>query len=202
MALRRKHSWPRLIFFCVYLVVLISLGGFLLFTGDLPRQQVHPSANRDAIVVLTGGRGRLQVGLKMLAAGRGTRLLISGVKSGISATELWNIQAEAADLFSCCVDLGYQAHNTRGNAIETELWAKSHGYRSLYLVTAAYHMPRSLLLFEEAMPNIKFDTVPVLPNSVKLHQWWSYPGTLKLLIIEYSKYLFSLIRVRLVSPAV
>ena len=198
----QRLSGLRVLCFCVFVALFLWLGGFFHFVTELPRRQAQQPGINDAIVVLTGGRGRLQVGLRMLVAGSGSRLLISGVKSGISAAELRDIQAEAADMFSCCIDLGYQAHDTRGNAIETSLWARLHGYRSLHLVTASYHMPRSLLLLQEAMPDVKFYPVPVLPGSIKLDRWWSYPGTLKLLIMEYSKYLFSLIRVRLVGSAV
>jgi len=186
----------------VFVALFLWLGGFFHFVTELPRRQVQQPGINDAIVVLTGGRGRLQVGLRMLVAGRGTRLLISGVKSGISAAELRDIQAEAAAMFSCCIDLGYQAHDTRGNAIETSLWARLHGYRSLHLVTASYHMPRSLLLFRQAMSDVDFQPIPVMSVSVKLDQWWLFPGTLKLLIVEYSKFLVSLIRVRLTSPAI
>ena len=202
MASGQRLSGLPVLYICVFIALFLWLGGFLHFVTELPRRQAqHPGIN-DAIVVLTGGRGRLQVGLRMLAAGRGARLLISGVKLGISALELRDIQAEAAEVFSCCVDLGYQAHDTRGNAIETSLWARHHGYRSLHLVTASYHMPRSLLLFRQAMSDVDFQPIPVMPVSVKLDQWWLFPGTLKLLIVEYSKYLVSLIRVRLTSPAI
>ena len=202
MASGQRLSGLQVLYICVFIALFLWLGGFLHFVAELPRRQAQQPGINDAIVVLTGGRGRLQVGLRMLAAGRGARLLISGVKSGISAVELRDIQAEAAEMFSCCVDLGYQAHDTRGNAIETSLWARYHGYRSLHLVTASYHMPRSLLLFRQAMSDVDFQPIPVMPFSVKLDQWWLFPGTLKLLTVEYSKYLVSLIRVRLTSPAI
>ena len=202
MASGQRLSGLQVLCFCVFVALFLWLGGFLHFVTELPRRQAQQPGINDAIVVLTGGRGRLQVGLRMLVAGRGTRLLISGVKPGISAAELRDIQAEAAGMFSCCVDLGYQAHDTRGNAIETSLWARHHGYRSLHLVTASYHMPRSLLLFRQAMSDVDFQPIPVMPVSVKLDQWWLFPGTLKLLIVEYSKFLVSLIRVRLTSPAI
>ena len=202
MTLGQRLSGLQVLYFCVFVALFLWLGGFLHFVTELPRRQAQQPGINDAIVVLTGGRGRLQVGLRMLVAGRGTRLLISGVKPGISAAELRDIQAEAADMFSCCVDLGYQAHDTRGNAIETSLWARHHGYRSLHLVTASYHMPRSLLLFRQAMSDVDFQPIPVMSVSVKLDQWWLFPGTLKLLIVEYSKFLVSLIRVRLTSPAI
>lgn len=198
----QRLSGLRVLCFCVFVALFLWLGGFFHFVTELPRRQAQQPGINDAIVVLTGGRGRLQVGLRMLVAGRGSRLLISGVKSGISAAELRDIQAEAADMFSCCIDLGYQAHDTRGNAIETSLWARLHGYRSLHLVTASYHMPRSLLLFRQAMSDVDFQPIPVMSVSVKLDQWWLFPGTLKLLIVEYSKFLVSLIRVRLTSPAI
>ena len=198
----QKLSGLQVLYICVFIALFLWLGGFLQFVAELPRRQAQQPGINDAIVVLTGGRGRLQVGLRMLAAGRGARLLISGVKSGISAVELRDIQAEAAEMFSCCVDLGYQAHDTRGNAIETSLWARHHGYSSLHLVTASYHMPRSLLLFRQAMSNVDFQPIPVIPVSVKLDQWWLFSGTFKLLIVEYSKFLVSLIRVRLTSTAI
>ena len=202
MASGQRLSGLQVLYICVFVALFLWLGGFLHFVAELPRRQAQQPGINDAIVVLTGGRGRLQVGLRMLAAGRGARLLISGVKSGISAVELRDIRAEAAEMFSCCVDLGYQAHDTRGNAIEASLWARHHGYRSLHLVTASYHMPRSLLLFRQAMSDVDFQPIPVMPVSVKLDQWWLFPGTLKLLIVEYSKFLVSLIRVRLTSPAI
>ena len=128
--------------------------------------------------------------------------MVSGVETGVSAAELQaNQAATTGDLFSCCVDLGYQAHDTWGNAIEAALWIRRHGYRSLHLVTASYHMPRSLLLFQQAMPNVSLHANPVFSDRVKLADWWRFPGTMKLLAVEYSKYLVSLLRVRLTGPA-
>ncbi len=188
----------------VLALALLWLGGFLNFAAQLPRQDSQgPDVSlesSDAIVVLTGGTGRLRVGLRLLAARPGGRMLISGVKTGISATELQTRQTEAAGLFSCCIDLGYQAHDTRGNAIETTLWMDRHGFHSLHLVTASYHMPRSLLLFQQAMPDVALRPVPVFPKHVKLAQWWLFPGTMRLLAVEYSKYLLSLLQVRLIGP--
>ncbi|MDE0944194.1 MAG: YdcF family protein, partial [Alphaproteobacteria bacterium] len=182
-------------------LALLWLGGFLLFASQLPTRVVTHPVVSDAIVVLTGGRGRLQAGLKLLASGGGARLLISGVNAGISAKQLRTSTVEATRLFTCCVDLGYQAHDTRGNAVETAQWMQRRGYDSLHLVTASYHMPRSLLLFQAAMPTINVHANPVLPEHVKLTEWWLFPGTLRLLAMEYSKYLVSLIRVRLTEPS-
>lgn len=181
-------------------IILLWLGGFLSFAAQLPRQATAQPRVADAIVVLTGGTGRLQIGLQLLAAGRGKQLLISGVDPGTTAAELQAGQSIGADKFGCCVELGHRARDTRGNAVETALWMERHGYRSLHLVTASYHMPRSLLLFERAMPTVTLWPNPVFPKHVKLADWWYFPGTMKLLAIEYSKYLISLLSVRLIGP--
>ncbi len=203
MALNRSSRRPsagRVLSLLVVAIILLWLGGLLQFASQLPRQGPASPGVRDAIVVLTGGTGRLSVGLRLLADDKGGRLLISGVKTGISADELRARHAEAAGKFSCCIDLGYQAHDTPGNATEAALWTQKHGFRSLHLVTASYHMPRSMLLFQQAMPDVRLQPIPVFPEHVKLARWWFYPGTLKLLSVEYSKYLISLLRVRLIGP--
>src|SRR3546814_14678895 len=61
----------------------------------------------------------------------------------------------------CSSDLGYEADNTRGNAVETAAWMKDQDFTSLRLVTATYHMPRSLLEFRRPMPDIEIVPHPV-----------------------------------------
>jgi len=58
-------------------------------------------------------------------------------------------------MFDCCIDLGFTAADTVGNARETAEWARSLGYRSLILVTADYHMPRAMLELKAAMPEAR-----------------------------------------------
>ena len=73
--------------------------------------------------------------------------------------------------------LGHEAINTLGNAHETAQWIRSQGFRSLRLVTAWYHMPRSLLEFDRAMPEIDIVAHPVFPEQVKQERWWTWRGT-------------------------
>ena len=103
--------------------------------------------------------------------------------------------ASAAKL-DCCVDLGRRAVDTRGNAEEAKSWLKERGFQSLHLVTAHYHMPRSRLLFAAAMPEVRIQPYAIVPKSVIGTRWWRHPGTARLLALEYSKYLLSLIRIR------
>ena len=88
------------------------------------------------------------------------------------------------------------AVDTTANAIETAAWARQQGIASIRLVTAAYHMPRSLLEFRQAMPMATIVPHPVFPESVKQLDWWAWPGTAALVISEYNKFLLAWARHR------
>lgn len=62
-------------------------------------------------------------------------------------------------------------------------------YHSLRLVTAWYHMPRSLLEFRRAMPDIEIIPHPVFSEEAISQNSWGWRGTVPVLIGEYGKYL-------------
>ena len=148
----------------------------------------------DAIVVLTGGSERLGAGFDLLSHGKGHKLFISGVYRGVHIDQIMMGQALSPELLSCCVVLGHRAENTEGNAEETAEWMKSEGLKSMRLVTSNYHMRRSLIEFHRAMPNIKIIPHPVSAETVRLEEWWRWPGTAELIVTEYNKYLGALVR--------
>jgi uncharacterized SAM-binding protein YcdF (DUF218 family) len=86
------------------------------------------------------------------------------------------------------------AVDTIENALETKNWMRMREYTSLRLVTAAYHMPRSLLEFQDAMPDIEIEPHPVFPMHVKQDKWWAWPGTMALTVTEYNKYIVASLR--------
>jgi uncharacterized SAM-binding protein YcdF (DUF218 family) len=88
--------------------------------------------------------------------------------------------------------MGFQATNTRGNALEAGDWAREHDYHSLVIVTANYHMPRSLIEFADVMPNVKLLPYPVQQADVDPQAWWSNGHAFRMLQSEYIKYLGSL----------
>jgi uncharacterized SAM-binding protein YcdF (DUF218 family) len=178
-------------------LALVWLGGFLYFVGDLPRREPDSARHTDAIVVLTGGADRLDTGLALLLQGRAERLLVSGVDRATTETALLARTNVAPEKFACCVELGHDAADTDGNAVEAALWMRQAGYTSLRLVTASYHMPRALLLFQHQMPEIEIVENPVFPSHVRVDDWWRWPNTARLLAGEFNKYLVSLLRVRL-----
>ncbi|MEQ9520791.1 MAG: YdcF family protein [Parvibaculum sp.] len=167
--------------------------GFFWFMSEIPLQNATPE-KADAIVVLTGGPERIDAAMGLLSAHKGDRLLVSGVHPRVKREELRDLIKGDAALFDCCVDLGKQAETTIGNATEAASWAKSHDYKSLIVVTSAYHLPRSLRELSRTMPNAKLSGFAVFHSEVRLDDWWLYPGTARLLVSEYSKFLLTLVR--------
>ncbi len=188
----RRLTW-RLIGFAA-LFLGIWLVGLLWFAKDLPVSVAAPARATDAIVVLTGGSRRVHQGLELLAQRRAKKLFISGVYRGVDVRELLSVSQQSPADLDCCIALGYEADSTRGNARETADWMREQGLGSLRLVTAAYHMPRSLLEFRRAMPKIEIVPHPVFPEHVKQRDWWRWPGSASLIISEYNKYLIALAR--------
>ena len=172
-----------------YAVVIIVAGylcGFGYFMQTLRSGTVDAITHTDAIVVLTGGNGRVAAGLSLLQAGLGKRLFISGVHPTTESGELARLNGPASALFSCCVEIGHKAADTVGNGTESAEWLRTHGYRSVRLVTSDYHMPRALLELRMAIPEATIISNPVRSRrKVRL---------LPLLAAEYSKFLIALAR--------
>ncbi|HKO06673.1 MAG TPA: YdcF family protein [Alphaproteobacteria bacterium] len=184
----------------VLLCALSWTGGLAWFASRIPSSVADPETVTDAIVVLTGGSARLDEGLALLAAKKAQKLFVSGVYRGVEVTALLHVARRAPANLECCIVLGHAADSTFGNAGETAEWMAAESYHSLRLVTAAYHMPRSLLEFHHAMPDIAIVPHPVFPTRVK-EDWWAWPGTAGLILGEYHKYLFALLRDSLAGPS-
>jgi uncharacterized SAM-binding protein YcdF (DUF218 family) len=173
----------------IAIVLALYAAGFVVFVTSLPgpRAHMHPA---QGIVALTGGDERLAAAVNLLENREGQRLLISGVHPSTTKEELKRLSHGGAR-FDCCADLGYSAANTRGNAEEAARWAHTHRFRSLIVVTARYHMPRSLTEFQAAMPGVVIEPYPVEPQDIDLGGWWHDTRALRVLSGEYAKYLAS-----------
>lgn len=125
------------------LAVIAWALGFAVFMLSLGKP-VEASEKTDAIVVLTGAPGRIDRGLAMMRAGSARRMLVSGVAAEVRPHEL-TVEYHEKRLFGCCVDLGFEAVDTRSNAEETAQWVREHKYHSVRLVTSDWHMPRARL---------------------------------------------------------
>lgn len=175
----------------VSLIGAVYAAGFLLFVETLPNADAtQPHA--DGIVALTGGDARLDAAVSLLEHGAAKRLLITGVFQTTTKEELGRM-FHGGRRFACCADIDYSAEDTHDNAEQAAEWAGRHRYRSIIIVTASYHMPRSLAEFEAVMPGERLVPYPVEPSGVNMSGWWEKPGTLHLLHGEYAKYLAALV---------
>ncbi len=198
-AMRRK---PRsvlrfaLLTMSVVFVVAASalVGGFFVFADQVSTAEPPHAPRADGIVALTGDTGRIGKAIDLLSRESATRLLISGVDRATSARTLRNAFPASVGLFGCCIDIGRAALDTRGNAAETRDWARSRGYRSLIVVTSAYHMPRSLTEINRVLPEVELVPVPVQPTHQDLSAWMRSGSTFRLLLMEYLKYIVSRLR--------
>ncbi len=195
--MRRRRSLP------VLAVVGALISGAALWVGGLvwfgeqevPRRVEEEAlfTNTDAIVVLTGGAGRLGIGIELLAQGRASKLFISGVYRGVDVAEILRVSRHDPEALECCIEVGYDATDTAGNARETARWMAAEGFQSLRLVTASYHMPRSLAEFRRAMPDVELVPHPVFTDTVRVEDWWSSPRSVGLIASEFTKYLVGIV---------
>ncbi|HKA65382.1 MAG TPA: YdcF family protein [Methyloceanibacter sp.] len=178
----------RLIFDLILLAVVLTVIGFFIFTGSIERSKLEPRT-ADGIAVLTGGVARIDEAMKLLTQQKAKRLLITGVFRTTSTEELKQLASQGDQLFSCCVDIDKEARNTIDNATETSQWVARNHYTSVIVVTSNYHMPRALAELGRVMPGVTLIPYSVVDNNVHLDRWWTFPGTTRLLISEYLKYL-------------
>ncbi|HWT13420.1 MAG TPA: YdcF family protein [Allosphingosinicella sp.] len=157
--------------------LLLYLLGYALFAVMLPR----PAGDErtDAVVVLTGGSGRLERGFDMVERGLARRMLISGVERTVRPIELAAAYEVDPRLFECCILLGRESFDTRSNADEVARWVERRRIRSIRLVTNDLHMPRARYELRKRVGDelaILADAVPTNPDFGAI-------------FIEYNKYL-------------
>jgi uncharacterized SAM-binding protein YcdF (DUF218 family) len=177
--------------------VVLLLAGFFWFVGHIATEEVQLNRKADGIVVLTGAASRIPDAIELLAAERGQRLLITGVHSATTSKEIARVTPLYSKFINCCIDLDRSALNTFGNAIETKRWAHKNNFNSLIIVTSNWHMPRALVELGHQLPEIALIPYPVISERMKNESWWTDGDTMRLLLGEYVKYLFALVRFRL-----
>jgi uncharacterized SAM-binding protein YcdF (DUF218 family) len=196
------------------MVLAAVVFGFMLFANavTLMAERTEGTAPgrrlADGIIVLTGGEKRIEEAVRLLDNGHAERLLITGVNRKTSPDDVRRLVAAGSTrksrAFDCCVDIGYDALDTIGNAEEARTWATKLNFKSLIVVTASNHMPRSLAELRLALPNTQLLPHPVVPNRLKPTPWWLHPDVTRELAFEYLKFLPTAARysiVQLVRPA-
>ena len=180
----------------IVLLVLFWVFGLAAFASRVASSTpAFEPPNADAIVALTGASSiRIEAAVQLLEEGKGRRLLISGVNPQARRSEVKYVARGVGRIWDCCVDLGFRAETTRGNAVETARWVAYHHYRSLIVVTADYHIPRAILELQSTMPGVELYPYPVVTDTVNARRWWTKWGDTRRITVEYCKYLAILTR--------
>ena len=168
--------------------------GFVWFLWNVPGDEIALEGKADGIAVLTGGASRIADAVELLAAGRGRRLLITGVNPTTSEREIARLTPQYAAIFRCCVDFDKSAINTVGNALETRRWAIDRGFKSLIVVTSNYHIPRAMAELAHQLPGVRLIPYPVVTN--RGGTIWSNGLIARLLFSEYVKYMVAVVRMQ------
>jgi uncharacterized SAM-binding protein YcdF (DUF218 family) len=169
--------------------VAALLLGFLAFIAMLDRTEPASIRRADGIVALTGGVDRIGDAIKWLGAGSGRKLLISGVSHDVTRERLAAKEPGLRRWLNCCVDIGYVARNTVGNAKEIRHWADVNGFRSLVVVTSSYHMPRALVELRRQVPEAELIPASVVTTKLESMDFWRHPELVRVIGVEYLKFL-------------
>jgi uncharacterized SAM-binding protein YcdF (DUF218 family) len=181
--------------FIAVLVLIWTIGLFAFADRVRGYAPAAEPARADAIVALTGPSAeRVNAAVRLLEQDKGERVLISGVNREVRRQELRALTPGSTRLFNCCVDLGFEAEDTVGNAQEIAAWADAKGYDSLIVVTSDYHMPRALTEIRAAAPGIELTPYAVETPSLDDSRWWRAAVTARRMTLEYMKYLAAMAR--------
>jgi len=131
------------------MLLLLYMLGFIIFSVTLGRPAGRERTQ--AAVVITGGSGRIERGIEVVARGDARRLLIAGADPLVAKRDLVERVGGKARLFDCCVDLGSESVDTRSNAEEAKRWLDRRGYKSFRLITSDWHMRRARYEFRRVL---------------------------------------------------
>lgn len=173
------------------LVTLIVIGLiaitalFIDFTYKTFSYRQH-SRKADAIVVLAGGKGRVEEGVRLFRESRAKYLFFIGVDPSVRKRDLY--RPRSGDPSPEKVLLENSSRNTLENSIFGRDLLLQYDVRSVILITSRYHLKRSSILFRNSLPkDIAIYPYPVDSKNLK-ESWWSHGGSFQLLFREFYKY--------------
>ncbi len=180
----------------VVIVALVWLVGLFAFAERVRGLSPAPEpARAHGIVALTGPAAeRLNAAMRLMEQDKGDRLLVSGVNPEVRREELRALLPGSSRLYDCCVDLGFDARDTMGNAQEIAAWSRAKGFDRLIVVTSDYHLPRSLLEIRGADRSLRLQGYAVSTPQLDTGHWWRQEASARRMALEYNKYLVVLVR--------
>ncbi|HEX9023973.1 MAG TPA: YdcF family protein [Geobacteraceae bacterium] len=172
-------------FLSLLVIILVALAvlfvDFAYKTFSLRQQAVKS----DAIVVLTGGRGRVEEGLRLYGEKKAHWLLLIGVDPSVQMRDLLKGKKEERGEG---IILEKVSRNTLENAFYSRDLIIKKNIRSITLITSRYHMKRAALIFRNLLPkDVAIYPHPVDSKNLK-EKWWNDMGSFRLLFSEFYKY--------------
>jgi uncharacterized SAM-binding protein YcdF (DUF218 family) len=171
-------------FLLIFLLAVI--GGLFVDFAYSTFSVKQKKATTDAIVVLTGGRGRIDEGIKLYREHRAEWLFLVGVDPAVRKRELYPERRGTRG--GDGVFLEKLSRNTLENAIHARDLIVKKRVSSIQLITSRYHMKRAILIFRHVLPkNVAIYPYPVDSSNLK-EEWWSHNRSFILLFGEFYKY--------------
>ena len=188
------------IFLILISIILVGFIWWIIFLFNiLPKNyysKTFPDSSYETgIVVLTGGKMRIERGMEILQKGYAEKMFISGVFMPSEIETKFRIEKSKKDLLDCCINFGAKAKNTIENAVEVNQWLSDNSeIIKIILITSYYHLPRSILMFEKKIDrNLEVFPVPAVEKVNLLEQPFFH---IKLITSEYFKVIYTLLFVK------
>ena len=185
----------------VKLTIFITVSwlcGFFIFHSKIPESYQYSDKKTDAVVVLTGAKGRIDEGIRAFFKYDAKKLLISGAGEGITKDLIMRKMAKVNPSYQYgdkVIVLGNMATSTFTNALETRIFLDLNHYDSYRLVTSSYHYPRTKYIFEHVVPHKELVMHPLFSAGFRKTDNFTSFASLKLSITEYNKMIFAMFMV-------
>jgi uncharacterized SAM-binding protein YcdF (DUF218 family) len=176
---KRKINIVFLVVIIITTLILIS-GRFLSFA--------EPPKQSDAIIVLSGGQGRVEKAVELYKAGYAPYIILSNAKE---------ITSRSGDMLQTALNLGIPqdaiytenaAESTYENAEFTLPLMKEHDFKSAIVVSSEFHMRRVKLLFDRVYKKSDIELTYVGSDSgYNAKRWWSDRKSRETTFNEYVK---------------
>jgi len=180
-------------FFSLFLILLIL--GFFYFLKVITYTNVIIGKNIDGIAILTGGKGRIDLGLRLFTKQSNIKLIISGVDKKVSINSVLPSKFQENNR----IYIDQVSESTFDNAVVIADWAKKNQLYNINVITSYYHMPRSMLLLKKFTEKVNYYAYPVKKEKSKHSNLLPDMLFTLFLMQEYIKYLLSLITIMLYS---
>ena len=173
-------------------LLILWVVGWIWFASTITIKAENATPKKsEAIIVLTGGNGRVNAGLNLLADNIAPKLFISGVHKDTTKSDIFASWKTPTKSKPCCIELGYEATDTASNALEVQQWVEKNNIKDLILVTSRYHMPRAYLEISKLLPT----DINIVQYSIDSSGFQAWKGRFwSLTFSEYNKTLIQWLR--------